>query len=201
MVRLAISVEGQTEENFVNKLLVPHFIALDIHVTPILIGGRGGDVSLDRARKDINKLASSFDRVTTLYDFYGFKGKTDDDVKSSLEDRILKEVSADLKHKVIPYIQMYEFEGLLFSCPDIFDDHLNGEKLVDWGLKILRQFGNNPERINDSQQTAPSKRLQLRTNYVKTIHGPAICQDIGLETIRSLCPGFNEWLQTLESLH
>ncbi len=73
MVRLAISVEGSTEEHFVNKILRPHLQALEIYATPLLLGRNGGDVSFGRIKKELNYLANSFDKVTTLYDFYGFR--------------------------------------------------------------------------------------------------------------------------------
>lgn len=200
MVRLAISVEGQTEERFVNRLLVPFFERKNIFATAILINGRGGEVSIERVRKDINKLANSFDKVTTIYDFYGFKGKDPADNKETLEEKILTSVSVALQHKVIPYIQMYEFESLVFASPEVLQRQLQGENLENWSKRVLNQFGHNPERINDSEQTAPSKRLMKKTNYIKTIHGPLICEDIGLDSLRTECAGFDSWVTQLEAL-
>lgn len=200
MVRLAISVEGQTEERFVDQLLRPHLLSMNIYVTPVLLNGRGGDVSISNVRKDLNKLARSFDKVSTLYDFYGFTDKSDEDDKSSLEEKIKLSVSERLRNKVIPYIQMYEFEGLLFTSPEIIANYLIGDNLNHWARRVLQKFGGNPERINDSQQTAPSKRLEQGTNYIKTIHGPVIIRDIGLRKVRENCLGFDEWLLSLEAL-
>ena len=72
MVRLAISVEGQTEEIFVKTILKPHLIQRNIYIEPILLGRKGGNVSLSRIKTDLNRLSNSFDKVTTLYDFYGY---------------------------------------------------------------------------------------------------------------------------------
>ena len=44
MVRLAISVEGQTEERFVQMVLEPHLKAQEIFVYPFILGRDGGDV-------------------------------------------------------------------------------------------------------------------------------------------------------------
>ena len=44
MVRLAISVEGQTEEIFMKKVIVPYLRELEIYATPFLLGQTGGDV-------------------------------------------------------------------------------------------------------------------------------------------------------------
>ncbi|MFC4158431.1 DUF4276 family protein [Chitinimonas lacunae] len=37
-------------------------------------------------------------------------------------------------------------------------------------------------------------------NYQKTVHGPLIACDIGLDAIRRACPHFNGWLQAMEAL-
>ena len=198
MVRLAISIEGSTEERFIKMVLAPHLQKRRIHVTPISLDG---GITIGRIRKELNPLASSFDVVTTLYDFYGFQGKSADENKVSLEEKIKNSVSNKLQGKVIPYIQMYEFEGLLFASPRAIEDNIEQIGLADWAKEILRQFGNDPERINDSPQTAPSKRLLSRTDYIKTVHGPNIAKDIGLDTLREKCTGFGEWLSRLETLH
>lgn len=60
----------------------------------------------------------------------------------------------------------------------------------------------DPEAINDSEQTAPSKRLDaiFGGRYSKTEHGPLIAETIGLAVIRARCPRFDRWLRTLEAL-
>jgi len=200
MVRLAISVEGQTEERFVEIVIVPYLQSRDIYAVPVLLGSKGGDVSLARVKKDLNKLANSFDKVTTLYDFYGFKGKDNVENKTSLEQKIGDSVAAPLQDRVIPYVQMHEFEGLLFSLPEAIENNINENGLAEWAAEILRQFNDDPEKINDSPQTAPSKRLLEKAQYIKTVHGPNIAKEIGLEVLRQKCAGFNTWLEALEAL-
>ena len=95
---------------------------------------------------------------------------------------------------------MYEFEGLLFSSPEHIAVVLQGESLKVWANNILISFNNNPEKVNNSVETAPSKRLEKFTNYRKTTHGPNIAQQIGLEKMRTMCTGFNDWLTELEKL-
>jgi hypothetical protein len=87
---------------------------------------------------------------------------------------------------------MYEFEGLLFSSPSARRNKTLGEDILD-------QFNGNPELINNSSQTAPSKRLAV-TPYRKTTHGPNIAKEIGLDVLREKCKGFNDWLSRLEAL-
>lgn len=200
MVRLAISVEGPTEERFIQMVITPHLCNRGVYATPLLLGENGGDVSLSRIKKDLNHLATSFDNVTTLYDFYGFRGKEESDDKISLEQKIMDCVAAPLRSRIIPYIQMHEFEGILFSSPKAIENNICQKGLEDWADKILQQFNGNPEKINDSRQTAPSKRLQNETNYMKTVHGPNIAREIGLATLREKCTGFDNWLNNLEAL-
>ncbi len=200
MVRLAISVEGPTEERFVKMVMVPYLQNLGIYAQPLLLAGTGGDISLRRIRKDLNNLANSFDKVTTLYDFYGFRDKVEGDNKTSLEQKIIECVAAPLRGRVIPYVQMHEFEGILFSSPEAIEHNIGQEGLTHWASNILQQFNNDPERINDSKETAPSKRLLRDTNYIKIVHGPNIAHEIGLNTLRQRCAGFGNWLDTLEAL-
>jgi len=196
MVRVGISVEGLTEERFVERSLQPHLAQKNIFVTPISLAG---NVSIDRIGHELTKLMYSFDFVTTFYDFYGFKKKKEGETKFSLESRILESIAAPLQNRCIPYIQMYEFEGLLFSSPAVIASVLEDEDLAVWAEGVLRQFGGNPELINDSPETAPSKRLES-TPYRKTTHGPNIAKEIGLHVLRQKCVGFGQWLETLEAL-
>lgn len=68
MVRLAVSVEGQTEERFIKEIVAPHLEGREIYTQPILLGSGGCDVSMPRVRKDLINLLGSFDKVTTFYD-------------------------------------------------------------------------------------------------------------------------------------
>ncbi|MCP4265967.1 MAG: DUF4276 family protein [Candidatus Brocadiaceae bacterium] len=198
MVRLAISVEGPTEERFVKMVMVPYLLKRSIYADPIKLGSRGGDVYLPRIKRELTQLAKSFDKVTTLYDFYGFRGKAGGENKASLEDKIMDCIAAPLREKIIPYVQMYEFEGILFSSPEAMENNIYQTGLADWANEVLQRFGGDPEKINDSPQTAPSKRLLNETNYIKTIHGPKIAKEIGLTVLREKCTGFGEWLNKLE---
>lgn len=57
MIRLAISVEGRTEEEFVNGVLAEHLRVRQVEATPILVGRAfgntgGGNVSVQRLAAD-----------------------------------------------------------------------------------------------------------------------------------------------------
>jgi hypothetical protein len=147
MVRIAISVEGMTEERFIKILLEPHLSQKGIYVIPVPLNG---NVSVDRVRHELENLAYSFDYITTFYDFYGFQRKVDGETKTTLESRIHRSIKEELRVKLIPYIQMYEFEGLLFSSPEAIASVLQDKSLHEWANKILFEFNNNPERVNNS---------------------------------------------------
>ena len=120
MIRLAVSVEGETEEEFVNQSLAPHLRRRDIYVQPVLIGPArrrvrgGGNVSIDRLASEMRQLRWSFDAVTSLVDFYGFKDKGSR-LPGDLLQVICNRIGQLDERSVFPYVQLHEFEGLLFS--------------------------------------------------------------------------------------
>ncbi|MFN7201291.1 MAG: DUF4276 family protein [Aphanizomenon sp.] len=70
-------------------------------------------------------------------------------------------------------------------------------------LKTIADSYETPELINDSRETAPSKRIIAQfPDYerAKSTVGSLLAESIGLEVIRNKCPHFNSWLLRLESL-
>ena len=217
MVRVHIICEGQTEETFIKELLQPIFSHKGIYLFPALIGRsghKGGAVNYQRILRDIrNRLADNTAFCTTFFDFYGldpdFPGKEQalsqnclEGKKGILEEKFQEKIVCDLGNEItrnfFPYVQMYEFEGLLFSSPKAVADNLT----INLGSveSISRQF-ETPEHINNSPQTAPSKRLEsLNRAYDKVLMGSLIALDIGIDEIRQKCKGFDEWLKRIESL-
>ena len=204
VIRLAVSVEGQTEEVFVNESLAHHLRRRDVYPTPVLIGRArrrvrgGGDVTIDRLAREMRYLRRSFDAVTSLVDFYGFRGKGSklpNDLVRAIRNRI-REFD---ERSVLPYVQLHEFEGLLFSNVEAFGRIFPNAPVA--GLKLIRSGFRTPEDINDHPDTAPSKRIEtLIPRYRKTLHGPLLALEIGLDRIRSECPRFDVWLGRLEDL-
>ena len=95
---------------------------------------------------------------------------------------------------------MHEFEALLFSDPNRFAQGIGRGDLTA-KLQAIRQTFASPEDINDSAETAPSKRIEsLFPGYEKPLLGVVAALEIGLPTIRQQCPHFNEWLERLEAL-
>lgn len=84
MIRLAISVEGQTEEGFVKEVLANHLCPLGVYPFAIRIhrarsacgcNAGGGNVSFEKLVSDMVNLSWNFNAVTSLVDYYGFKDK------------------------------------------------------------------------------------------------------------------------------
>ena len=94
---------------------------------------------------------------------------------------------------------MHEFEGLLFSDCQRFSQGIDRIELAADFQRIRDSFA-SPEEINDSQQTAPSKRvLDIVPNYEKPLFGVLAILELGLDAIRRECPHFRQWLEKLES--
>ena len=202
-----ISVEGQTEEDFVKSVLADHLRMKDVETTPIQMGrgrgmGDGGNVRIESLTKEMVKLRRNFDAVTSLVDFYGFRGKGSRTVEE-LEDLLAQKIRQKIPSPkaVIPYVQKHEFEGLLFSDVTAFENvgHISNRGIKK--LKEIRSQFPTPEDINDNPATAPSKRIVgAIPNYRKSLHGPQVAKKIGLEKIRVECPRFDEWVTRLEAL-
>ena len=211
MNRLAISVEGPTEEEFVKSVLADHLWAVMVEATPVKLGRArgsglgGGNVNVQRLAWDMVYLYWSFDFVTSLVDFYGFgdKGKMTID---ELEERLTKEIQAKIHHdwdarKVIAYVQKHEFEGLLFSDVTAFGASIAASNQSITQLQETRLAFPTPEDINDNKETAPSKRIaKAISKYQKPLDGPLVAMQIGLDKIRAQCPRFNDWVTRLETL-
>ena len=210
MIRLAISVEGQTEEEFVKNVLADHLWGIGVYPIPILLGRArggsiGGNISMDRLVSEMAYLLRSFDAVTSLVDFYGFSGKGDKTVNDLKKD-MTRQIRQKLGHrwhpeKVLSYVQKYEFEGLLFSNVDAFANAIDASKESIEELQSICAKFPTPEDINDNSETAPSKRIvKIIPQYEKVVNGSLIAIEIGLDTIRAACPRFSKWVTRLESL-
>lgn len=224
-VEIYIVVEGQTEQTFVRDVLAPTIVHKGIYLFPILIGKpghKGGNVNFDRAKNDIgNFLKQRNDTyVTTMFDYFRIDSKwpgredverittngtnlTTIDKANTLEIATQSKITAafpnyNSENRFIPYIEMHEFEALLFSDANILAEktEIDLSKIEE----ILDEHG-TPEEINDDPQKAPSKQLEaLKSDYRKVVMGKTISEAIGIEKIRVQCPHFNEWLVKLEQL-
>lgn len=221
IARLNIIVEGQTEETFVRDLLREPLAnrGVYVYVRCVETGRkhgrvyRGGITSYTKAKRDMQRWLSEDKTayLTTMFDLY--KLPTDfpgieqawhfgDPYQkvSHLEGSLAADIAAP---RCIPYVQLHEFEGLLFSDIQAIDAilkvHHNRSQLTI--LQQIRTQFRTPEEVNDGETTAPSKRLQsLYARYDKVLFGALIAQRIGLDTIRQECPHFRDWVSKLEAL-
>ncbi|MCU0750833.1 MAG: DUF4276 family protein [Akkermansiaceae bacterium] len=220
MKRVHIICEGQTEETFVNEVLAPHLARFNVYPAASLVGKpgqKGGQVTISRMAHDIKRRLLDDEQAwcTTFFDFYGldadFVGNQAAAMKNGYEHKALEVEKALLEYitaqttenavrRFLPYIQMYEFEGLLFSDPaklatGLYVGHLTGDFAA-----VRNEFG-TPEEINDSPVTAPSKRiLRLMPVYEKPLYGSLAAIEVGLDVIRQECKRFNRWVKWLEEL-
>ena len=112
-------------------------------------------------------------------------------------------ISSDINHpRFIPYIQLHEFETFLLVNPDKLITMYPERQTHITKLKTeIRNI--NPEEINESNETAPSKRIIKHIPAYasqKAQVGPLVAEEIGLDLLREKCPHFDEWLTKLENI-
>ena len=228
MSRLLVLVEGETEENFVNQVLTPHLYRCGFSkVGARLMGNsrqryqRGGVGAWTSARKGItNHLNEDRGRiVTTMVDYYGmpqtgskaWPGRSEasilafpknaETIEKALASVVSEQMGTDFNpERFVPYVMMYEFEAMLFSDCERFAEGIGEPELASKFQEIRAKFG-CPEEIDDSPETAPSKRIKsLVPGYEKPLLGTLAVLEIGLAAIRSACPHFRSWLERLEGI-
>ena len=220
-IRLNITAEGQTEEKFVKTCLSSYLGDKNIStdVRSILTRKdkfkhyRGGLINYKKAKRDIQTWMKhdNTDNVffTTMFDYYALPNdfpyfEESKEIQNPY-DRVAfleKKFEEDINdRRFIAYIQLHEFEALLFSNPEILiEDYFEYEKEIENLVQISKEFV-NPELINDKPATAPSKRLKnIIPPFDKVNIGAiAICR-IGIENLKQSCKHFNDWITKLESI-
>lgn len=219
--------EGQTEQGFVEEVLKPYLQKNGITgVKSTLIetnkkkNARGGLLSYNHALTDLRllqqtKIDGDFERhiFTTMFDFYalpddfpGFeKIKTVSDPYLKVSNLEKDFANAINDKRFIPYIQLHEFEAFLFCGIEYIAKLYPGcEKRCEQLTQALQNVG-NPELINNSPHTAPSKRIikaiegdnKTHYNYNKPKTGKFVTENIGIDKLRAKCKHFNEWIEKL----
>lgn len=222
-----ILCEGQTEQGFVEEVLRPYLQGKGIaSVKSILIttnkkkNARGGMLTYNHALTDLKLLLQTkpdgeyerhiFTTMLDLYalpaDFPGFetsKAISDPYIRvSNLEKDFANAIN---DKRFIPYIQLHEFEALLFcGIEHLASIYPECEKRCEQLVQDLQSIG-NPELINNSPETAPSKRIikaiegdkKRHYNYNKPKTGKYITKNVGIDKLRSKCKHFNEWIERL----
>jgi hypothetical protein len=219
--RLHFIVEGQTEETFVNRVLVPHL------ATQLIWGKarcvmtsrkrsiiyRGGLRSYAQAKKDIvlwmkeDQNPDAF--FTTMFDLYALPSDFPDyDVAKRLENphervaRLEEAMGQDINHpRFIPYLQLHEFEALLLADPQKMEWEYPEHNRAIYNLLQMAGGFISPELIDDGENTAPSKRIIREIpeyEGMKASAGPLTAERIGLPVLRGKCEHFSGWISRLE---
>ena len=177
----------------------------------------GGVVKWGILKKEIETYLRETDVFVTMFiDYYGLYSKYhfpgwDESLRildknarmDFLEEAMQNDIKDSVRHRFIPYMQLHEFEGLLFNEIDIFYEQVPKGELV--GVAELKQtfkdYPDNPEMINNNPETSPSHRLKrIISGYNKVLYGHYFAEAIGLERIRNKSPRFNEWLDRIEEI-
>lgn len=220
MIRLNIVVEGQTEESFVQNVLAEVLWRRGVHPTPILLGTpghKGGRTSYARVKRDVLVLLKQDRRAycSMMIDLYGlgpgFPGHPPPQRFSNLEkvrhveQAMKKDISEEFPdlqadQRFIPYLQLHEYEAILFSDPGAFAGGINQPNLQRH-FQTIRDSFESPEDINGDPETAPSKRvLRVCPSYRKVIEGVQAAAAIGIPAICQECRHFREWIESIEAL-
>ena len=213
-------VEGQTEESFVKNVLAVALWSSNVDATPILLGTpghKGGRTSYPRVKRDVLAQLKQ-DRnayCSTMIDLYGlgpgFPGHPPPDHLPAIEKvrHIERQVKKNICEEIpdiradrrfLPYLQLHEYEAILFSDPAAFAAGINRP---DLGRRFqqIRDQAESPEDINNDPATAPSKRiLALCPSYRKVIEGTQGAAAVGIPIMRQECQHFREWVESLEAL-
>ena len=223
MKEIYIIVEGTTEEAFINQVLKPHFNKISIYlkaqqwITNNKTGNTGGGRSFDLIENHIQKIKNRHNNdknvfISTMLDLYAFpkQGKTifDNEVenlnkakdkKHLLEQKFANRIDF---YRFIPYIQLHEFETLLFAdISKLTTFYTDKQKEINELIESINDT--MPEDINGNVITSPSHRI---TNFInsykkqKSTTAPFIASAIGLNLIRAKCPHFNNWITKLENI-
>ncbi len=222
MKELYVFCEGPTEQGFCNQVLEAHLLQFDCCIHTIKIAhsrhhgiiDRGGIGKYETLRFDIQSTIKSRKQqgvyFTTMIDLYGlpadFPGKADNDRNPQnprpYVEALEQAFGADIGDaRFEPHLQLHEYETLLYSDPNAFAVSFDdcGEAIA--GLQRIAAEFQDIERINDSELTAPSKRIiELLEDYeaMKPTAGPDIAEYIGLDVLRQHCSHFSDWIGRLE---
>ena len=186
MKTIYIYCEGPTEESFINAVLYPYFLGMGIYVCPIVC----------ETRRDANrKYRGGVSRYAMPSDTPGISDATPDIFERI--GKIESIINEDIGERNCRFhFMLHEFEGILFSEPNTF--HLIANDGIVGEIQRIRNDFETPEHINNSPETAPSKRLEaLIPGYAKVKNGTQLSEAMGLGAIMAQCPHFKKWIEDM----
>lgn len=216
MPHLHILVEGQTEEVVVREVISPYFTSANTWVTwsihktrrpAVGPAGKGGLSRWPKLYQEMQRLLrdSSITLLTTVFDYYAFPddapGMRNQSRRSPYDgvrhvEHALSEALGD--RRFLPNLALHEIEAwVLADCARLGEVMGDPDCAADLS-RIVRE-ASGPELVDDGRDTAPSKRiLNAFPRYRKTIDGPLVIADAGLDYIRKSCPHMDRWLKNIE---
>ena len=226
---LNILCEGQTEEKFVKDVLKPYLNGHGIVVkSRLLVTSRKNDASggifsyqqvkrdLELWMREVSHRSSETHYFTTMLDLYALpndfpsaiqsKSVADAYVKvENLENAFASDINSP---NFIPYIQLHEFEALLFcDIEKLAIEYPKCQKEIEKLKESLHSYNDNPELINNNPHTAPSKRIikaiegKRLYSYNKPRSGAVIAAAIGMPELMTQCAHFCKWIKQIEKIN
>ncbi|MCK5797154.1 MAG: DUF4276 family protein [Deltaproteobacteria bacterium] len=220
-----IVVEGQTEQTFIRDVLAPEMGGRGLFLFAVLVGKpghKGGDIRFERVSEDVIRFLKQRPDtyVSTMLDYsridINWPGADavralcaeGTKVSASQKGEILEQETVariekilpenEIARRFLPYVEMHEFEALLFSNAEVLVRKMN----VDMAdiMEILGPY-DGPEEINSDPEKTPSKRLLgFDPAYRKVAMGRILAAAVGVQEMRLQCPHFDGWLARLEGL-
>ena len=215
MKNLYIYCEGPTEESFINNILTPYLLEVGIYSRPIICmtkrtktrKHKGGVSDYRKIRTELSILCKQHknETVTTMFDYYGFPTNvpTVEGRFRSIYEKVScveRVIETDIDAPNLFFnLTLHEFEGLLFSNTSAFSSIADADAVAQ--LQTIREQFTTPEHINDSVDSAPSKRIKnLIPGYAKVRDGTIVSTRIGVESIISECEHFREWVSKIRMI-
>jgi Domain of unknown function (DUF4276) len=142
MVHLYLYVEGQTEQEFARTVLAPHLASFDVFLMGAVLAEfsrgkgrvhRGGVIKYGPFRRGLVELMKQHDRpgvvFSTMLDYYKYPtdapgwaeaNKLTDPARrvTALQDALADDTDP---RRLIPHLQLHEFEALLFTDPSCLE--------------------------------------------------------------------------------
>lgn len=221
MKSLVFIVEGETEWEFINRLLTPYLTEQGVNtvISAIMItmsGGGHGFNSIEHFKNTIEPVLFRKDEpfITTMIDHYGInserklpgyeeciKGKDMEGRIAKMEEKINEVVQKIKPYRFfIPHLQRHEFETLLFAKPNE-GFYLYDKKIKEEIIELCKSFP-SIEDINHTPQGAPSKRLEkiftkYNDRYEKVTEAVDIAELTSIPSMMEQCPHFKNWIETI----
>ncbi|WP_194948883.1 DUF4276 family protein [Actinomyces trachealis] len=212
MKQVIVLVEGQTEEELVKNVLAPAALSRDVHLVPSVVitsassaaTHRGGGSWKHYEKQLRNFLANRhLSKVGLLLDYYAYPKDAPGQGLSGGGPGRQRTLVAALRSQLPdprfrPLVVLHEIEALVLAAIDAGrgDDLFESLPLARLREQISQAGG--PEQVDGGPLTAPSKRLETADpHYLKTVTGPLLVAEAGLQAVLARCPTFRTWWQDL----